>query len=83
MRNATVNGFYASAATIDRVLAGVRLRIDMRRLVGYGRLSGPVATQTLAQLDASSRLYINFFQPSFKLKSKTHDGARVHKVYHD
>ncbi len=30
---------------------------------------------------ASSRLYINFFQPSFKLKSKTRDGARVHKVY--
>ena len=54
----------------------------VRRLVGYGRLSGPVATQTLAQLYVSSRLYINFFQPSFKLKSKTRDGARVHKVYH-
>lgn len=24
-----------------------------------------------------SRLYINFFQPSFKLKSKTRDGARA------
>jgi hypothetical protein len=34
-----------------------------------------------ARLYASSRLYINFFQPSFKLKSKTRDGARVHKVY--
>jgi hypothetical protein len=54
----------------------------VRRLVGYGRLSGPVATQTLAQLYASSRLYINFFQPSFKLKSKTRDGAHVHKTYH-
>jgi len=54
----------------------------VRRLVGYGRLSGPVATQTLAQLYASSRLYINFFQPSFKLKSKTRDGAHVHKSYH-
>lgn len=54
----------------------------VRRLVGYGRLSGPVATQILAQLYASSRLYINFFQPSFKLKSKTRDGARVHKTYH-
>ena len=54
----------------------------VRRLIGYGRLSGPVATQTLAQLYASSRLYINFFQPSFKLKSKARDGARVHKVYH-
>jgi hypothetical protein len=44
-------------------------------------LSGRAATQALAQLYESSRLYINFFQPSFKLKSKTRDGARVHKVY--
>jgi len=53
----------------------------VRRLVGYGRLSGAAATRALAVLYASSRLYINFFQPSFKLKSKTRDGARVHKVY--
>jgi hypothetical protein len=53
----------------------------VRRLVGYGRLSGTDARDALAQLYASSRLYINFFQPSFKLKSKTRDGARVHKVY--
>ena len=53
----------------------------MRRLVGYGRLSGAEATLALAKLYASSRLYVNFFQPSFKLKSKTRDGARVHKVY--
>jgi hypothetical protein len=53
----------------------------VRRLVGYGRLSGAEATKALAQLYASSRLYINFFQPSFKLKSKTRDGARVRKIY--
>lgn len=53
----------------------------VRRLVGYGRLSGVEATKALAKLYASSRLYINFFQPSFKLKSKTRDGAHVHKVY--
>ncbi len=54
----------------------------VRRLVGYGRLSGSDATKVLARLHASARLYINFFQPSFKLKSKTRDGARVKKVYH-
>lgn len=54
----------------------------VRRLVGYERLSGVEATKTLAQLYDSSRLYINFFQPSFKLKSKTRDGARVKKLYH-
>lgn len=53
----------------------------VRRLVGYGRLSGRQATTALAELYESSRLYINFFQPSFKLKSKTRDGARVHKAY--
>lgn len=54
----------------------------VRRLVGYGRLSGLAATHALADLYASSRLYINFFQPSFKLKAKTRDGARVSKKYH-
>ena len=52
----------------------------VRRLVGYGRLSGRQAATALAQLYESSRLYINFFQPSFKLKSRTRDDARVHKV---
>ncbi|BEP52565.1 MULTISPECIES: hypothetical protein [Variovorax] len=55
--------------------------VVVRRLVGYGRLSGREATKALARLYESSRLYINFFQPSFKLKSKTRDGAHVHKVY--
>ena len=54
----------------------------VRRLVGYGRLSGSEATKALARLYASARLYINFFQPSFKLKSKTRDGARMKKLYH-
>ena len=54
----------------------------VRRLVGYGRLSGLTATRALAQLYAASRLYVNFFQPSFKLKHKTRDGARVSKTYH-
>ena len=30
----------------------------------------------------SSRLYVNFFQPSFKLKSKTREGAHVSKTYY-
>jgi len=54
----------------------------VRRLVGYGRLSGLAATEALAKLYAVSRLYINYFQPSFKLKSKTREGALVRKLYH-
>ncbi len=54
----------------------------VRRLVGYGRLSGRSETQALVHLYSVSRLFINFFQSSFKLKSKIRDGARVHKTYH-
>jgi hypothetical protein len=55
----------------------------VRRLVGYGRLSGGGAAAALAELYAVARLYVNFFQPSFKLKSKSRDGARVVKKYHE
>jgi len=55
----------------------------VRRLVGYGRLSGTPAVAALAELYAVARLYVNFFQPSFKLKSKSRDGARVIKKYHE
>jgi hypothetical protein len=54
----------------------------VRRLVGYGRLSGLAATAALQRLYQSARLYINFFQPSFKLASKQREGALVHKRYH-
>lgn len=40
------------------------------------------ATRALARLYAAPRLYINFFQPSFKLKSKRRDGARASKTYY-
>ena len=54
----------------------------IRKLVGYGQLEGAAATVVLADLHKVARLYVNFFQPSFKLKSKTRDGARVIKKYH-
>jgi len=54
----------------------------VRRLVGYGRLSGLAATYALAELYAAARLYISFFQLSFKLKGKMREGARVRKKYH-
>jgi len=53
----------------------------VRRLLGYDRYSGPVGGQAMAQLYAASRLYVNFFQPSFKLRDKSRVGARVTKSY--
>ena len=38
----------------------------VRRLVGYGRYEGPEAAHAMARLYAAARLYVNFFQPSFK-----------------
>jgi hypothetical protein len=54
----------------------------VRRLAGYGRLSGLAAASALQRLYASARLFVNFFQPSFKLASKQREGAQVHKRYH-
>jgi len=53
----------------------------VRRLAGYERFSGTGATHALANLYVASRLYINYFQPFFKLKSKQREGARVAKLY--
>jgi hypothetical protein len=53
----------------------------VRKLIGYGRLEGLAATAALRRLYEASRLYVNFFQPSFKLKSKEREGAKVRKRY--
>jgi hypothetical protein len=54
----------------------------VRRLVGYRRLEGLAAADTLSRLYSASRLFVNFFQPSFKLAEKVRVGARVTKRYH-
>jgi hypothetical protein len=54
----------------------------IRRFVGYRRLSGLIAGQCLARLYKMVRLYVNYYQHSFKLLSKTRDGAKIRKRYH-
>jgi len=54
----------------------------VRRLVGYGRFEGIETARILVRLYAASRLHTNFFQPSFKLKDKRREGAKVIKRYH-
>jgi hypothetical protein len=54
----------------------------VRRLVGYGRFEGIETARALARLYAAARLYVNFFQPSFKLKEKRREGAKIIKRYH-
>jgi len=54
----------------------------VRRIVGYRRLEGVAAAAALARLYATVRLFVNFFQPSFKLAQKEREGARVRKRYY-
>jgi hypothetical protein len=53
----------------------------VRRWAGYGRLEGLEAARTLSRLYEVGRLYVNCFQPSFKLKQKQREGAKVIKHY--
>jgi Integrase core domain len=55
----------------------------VRRLIGYGRFAGVETACVMARLYAAARLYVNFFQPSFKLAEKRREGAKVIKRYHD
>jgi hypothetical protein len=54
----------------------------VRHAVGYRRYEGLEAAAALARLYAVLRLFVNFFQPSFKLAGKRRDGAKVKKTYH-
>jgi hypothetical protein len=54
----------------------------VRKLLGYRRFEGLAAARAITRLYAASRLFVNFFQPSFKLAGKERDGAKVSKRYH-
>lgn len=54
----------------------------VRRIVGYRRLEGLEAAAALTRLYATVRLFVNFFQPSFKLAEKSREGGRLRKRYH-
>ena len=53
----------------------------VRQLVGYDRFEGERAYRQLTELYRAVRLYVNFFQPSMKLRSKQRTGARVQRTY--
>jgi hypothetical protein len=53
----------------------------VRKMIGYARYEGLTAAHCFVRLYAALRLYVNFFQPSFKLLEKRRVGARVTKRY--
>jgi hypothetical protein len=54
----------------------------VRHAVGYRRYEGLQAAAVLAKLYLTLRLFVNYFQPSFKLAGKARDGAKVKRSYH-
>jgi len=54
----------------------------VRRFLGYERFEGLPTAKAISRLYVASRLFVNFFQPSFKLESKARIRARVRKIYH-
>ena len=54
----------------------------VRKLLGYRRFAGIAAARAITRPYAASRLFVNFFQPSFELAAKHREGARVSKRYY-
>jgi hypothetical protein len=59
--------------------------VVVRKYIGYGRYDCPEAVACLNELYATLRLYLNFFQPTFKLVEKkkvvSNDGKQITKKY--
>ena len=55
--------------------------IVVRQFVGYDRFEGLRAYKQLLELYRALRFYINFFQPSMKLREKRRENSRVHRTY--
>ena len=53
----------------------------VRQFVGYDRFEGLRAYKQLLELYRALRLYINFFQPSMKLREKRRENSRIHRTY--
>jgi hypothetical protein len=53
----------------------------VRQFVGYDRFEGERAYRQLIELYRAIRLYVNFFQPSLKLKEKRLEGTTTRRTY--
>jgi len=55
--------------------------VIVRQLVGYDRSEGEAAYRQLTEVYRAVRFYINFFQPSMKLREKHRDGSHTRRRY--
>ncbi len=56
--------------------------VVVRQIVGYDRFEGQQAYKQLTELYRAVRLYVNFFQPSMKLKKKWRISSKLRKIYY-
>ena len=56
--------------------------IVVRQIVGYDRFEGQHAYKQLTELYRAVRLYVNFYQPSMKLKKKCRISSKLKKTYY-
>jgi hypothetical protein len=55
--------------------------VIVRQLVGYDRFESAAAYRQLGEVYRALRLYVNFFQPSMKLREKRRDGMALQRRY--
>src|SRR6056297_1916965 len=65
----------------DQCYVEQKNRIVVRQIVGYDRFEGHHAYMQLSELYRAVRLYVNFFQPSMKLKKNWRDNSKIKKTY--
>jgi hypothetical protein len=53
----------------------------VRQFVGYDRFTGERTFRQLTEVYRALRLYVNFFQPSLKLRVKQRTGSHVHREF--
>jgi hypothetical protein len=63
------------------MLCGTENGAIVHQFVGYDRYEGDRAYRQLIELYRALRLYVNFFQPSLKLKEKHQDGTTTKRTY--
>ena len=76
-----------SATVSSAVLSIVERSMACRSSLSSGRFerateADAITRSNMGRRYTSVRLFVNFFQPSFKLASKTRDGAKVTKHYY-
>jgi hypothetical protein len=71
-----------AAGPIARMIRAMSTRRTARWCADWGAIDGLNAARELARLYAAARLFVSFFQPSFKLLEKSREGLSENATMH-